>query len=162
MQQKETTNSLEFSNLKAVPKTGRVIAFDIGTKRVGVAVSDELQITSRTLPIIQRKTWKALLLKIIALIDEFDAVALVIGLPFNMDGTETAMATEVKRLARNLAFSIDIPIVFQDERLTSRVALDTLKSEKKTIREIKHTLDSEAAVLILNDFLALKNQTDLS
>ncbi|HRH43711.1 MAG TPA: Holliday junction resolvase RuvX, partial [Pyrinomonadaceae bacterium] len=72
MQDKEITNSSNISNLS--PK-GRIISLDLGMTKIGVAVSDELQITVRALPKIIRKSWKDLLKQIISLIEDFDAIA---------------------------------------------------------------------------------------
>ena len=75
MQQKETTNHGELTDLSTVPAEGRIIAIDPGTKRVGVAVCDELRFTTRPLPYITRTSWKKLLLDVKKIVAEFDAKA---------------------------------------------------------------------------------------
>lgn len=157
MQEKETTNYPYFSDLNAIPEKGCILALDIGMKRVGTAITDELQITARPLPVITRKTWKELLRNVISMIEEFDAVALVLGLPLNMDGSETEMTADVTRLARNFSLSLSIPVCLQDERLTSREARETLHNKRFNSYEVKNTLDSEAATIILSDFLDRKS-----
>lgn len=151
MQEIETSNQPNFSDL---PARGRLIALDPGTKRVGVAVCDELQITVRPVCVLQRKSWKELLRKISDLIEEFDAVALVLGLPFNFDGSESEMSMEARRLYRNFSLSLKIPVYFQDERLTSMTAQSYLHSQRVSEKEIRRNIDSHAAAFILNDFLA--------
>lgn len=155
MQDKEITNSSNISNLS--PK-GRIIALDLGMTKIGVAVTDELQITVRPLPMILRKSWKELLKRIISLIEEFDAVALVLGLPLEFDGKESEMSTEARRLHRNFSLSLKIPIFLQDERLSSKSAQQNLYDQGLEMKEIAKRLDSEAATIILSDFLALKEE----
>lgn len=155
MQDKEITNSTDISNLSS---TGRIIALDLGMTKIGVAVTDELQITVRPLEKIIRRSWKELLKQIISLINEYDAVALVLGLPFEFDGTESEMSAEVRRLHRNFSLSLTIPIFLQDERLSSISGQQQLYDSGYSIKEIAKRLDSAAATVILSDFLALKDE----
>ena len=150
MQEKETTIR---EDLSVVPSEGRVIAIDPGTKRIGVAVCDERRIAVRPLPIVERTSWKKLLIKIRDILTEFDAVGLVVGLPYNFDGTESEMSSEARKLARNFALSLDIPVFLQDERATTYEARGKLWSRGATDVELAKTLDSEAAAIILSDFL---------
>lgn len=124
---------------------GRLLALDLGTKRVGVAVCDELRLTTRPLPALARTNWKKLLAEVRALTTEFAAVGLVLGLPLSLDGTENTAAEEARRLARNFGLSLQLPIYLQDERLTSQEAAELLGRQDN--------LDSVAAALILRDFL---------
>ena len=156
MQEKQITNQPDISDISLVPDEGRILALDLGTKRVGVAVCDELQITVRRLNIIPRKSWKELLKNISACIEEFDAVALVLGLPYNFDGTENEMSQEACRLARNFSLSLKVPVFLQDERLTSKSAKQHLFDQGFSEKEIRQRIDAEAATIILSDFLALK------
>ena len=156
MQDKQITNQTNISDILSVPTTGRVIALDIGTKRLGVAICDEFQITVRPLSVIPRKSWKELLKKIISLITEYDAVALVLGLPYKFDGTESAMSKDARRLHRNFSLSLSTPVFLQDERLSSRAAHERLYEKGYNLQEIIKMIDSEAATIILSDFLELK------
>lgn len=132
---------------------GRVLALDLGTQRVGVAVSDELRLTVRPLPLLRRANWKRLLREVTELCSSFDVRMVVIGLPLRLDGTEGDAATEARRVARNFSLSLDVPVCLQDERLTSRAAEDSLRSSGFGEREIKERVDSEAAAIILRDFI---------
>lgn len=158
MPDKQTLNSTVISDFSFVPETGRIIALDLGTKRVGVAVCDELQITARPLPVIFRRNWKELLKTISALIVEFDAVALVLGLPYNFDGSESEMSREARRLHRNFSLSLSIPVFLQDERATSFEARGKLWKQGADFKEMRQRVDGEAAAIILNDFLALRKE----
>jgi putative Holliday junction resolvase len=133
---------------------GRLLALDLGEKRVGVAVSDELLITVRPLPLLSRTNWKQLLVAVADLLQGFDAKALVIGLPLNLDGTEGQAAREARRLARNFELSLKVPVYLQDERLTSREAEEALRVSGHSGHDLRRRVDSEAAAIILRDFIA--------
>ncbi len=135
-----------------------MLALDLGMKHIGVAVSDELQFTVRAVAVIERRSWKKLLLQIIAYLDEFDAVGLVLGLPLETDGTESEMSLEARRLARNFSLSVKVPVFLHDERLTSYEAKGYLKKLGLSVQEMWDRVDAEAAAIILSDFLQLRNE----
>ena len=159
MQEKETTNPTDFLDVFRVPASGRLVALDLGTKRIGIAVSDELQIVTRAVKTIDRKGWKKLLLQIKEILADFDAVALVIGLPYNFDGSESEMSREARRLARNFSLSLEIPVILQDERVTSYEAKGRLWKEGVSGKEFRQRVDNEAAAIILSDFIARRDET---
>ncbi|GIU82914.1 MAG: putative pre-16S rRNA nuclease [Pyrinomonadaceae bacterium] len=140
--------------LKKLPQSGRILSLDIGLKHVGVAVCDELRISVKPLVTLQRGSWKKLLKDTMKLIEEYNVVALVLGLPLNLDGTENEMTSHVKRLYRNYSLSLKIPVFLQDERLTSYEAERLLKAKGYSIREINRHRDQVAAAIILEDFLS--------
>ncbi len=160
MQDQETTNSDGFTDVFRVPDAGRLLALDLGTKHIGVAVSDELQFAARPVSVIERKSWKKVLKRIVAYLDEFDAVGLVLGLPLNTDGSESEMSTEARRLARNFSLSVSVPVILQDERLTSYEAKGYLTKLGLSEKEIWDRVDSEAAAIILSDFLTRRNELE--
>lgn len=153
MQQKETTNQAALANLFDVPPVGRIIAIDPGTKRCGIAVCDELRVTTRRLQRVDRGSWKKLLSNIKQIVAEYDAKALVIGLPLETDGSESEMSREAREMARKFRLSLDIPIFLQDERVTSYEAKSRLWQQGKTPAESRELVDSEAAAIILADFI---------
>lgn len=156
MQEKETINQPDFTDVFSAPASGRIVALDIGMKRFGVAVCDELQFTTRPVGAIKRTGWKKVLKEIISVLENFDAVALVLGLPYNFDGSESEMSAEARRLARNFSLSLKIPVFLQDERVTSIDAKDMLYEQGFKDKEILKRIDSEAAANILSDFLDRK------
>jgi putative holliday junction resolvase len=158
VQEKETTNHRDLTDVSDAPESGRIVALDVGTKRFGVAVCDELQFTTRPVRNIERRSWKKLLKEIITILEEFDAKALVLGLPYNTDGTESEMSLEVRRLARNFSLSLNIPVFLQDERVTSFEAKNLLYQQGFNPKEIVQRVDSEAAAIILSDFLDRKKR----
>ena len=132
---------------------GRILAIDPGTKRCGVAICDELRVTTRPLPVIERTSWKKLLSNTKQTISDYDAKALVVGLPLESDGTESEMSLIARDMARKFALSLDIPVFLQDERSTSYEAKSRLWRQGKTLIESRSLVDSEAASIILADFL---------
>jgi len=148
VQEKETTNNGEFA---ALNPRGRIIALDPGTKRIGVAVCDDDRIVATPLRQIDRGSWKKLLSEIKQLLQEFDAKALVIGLPLESNGEESEMSAEAREMARKLRLSLDIPVYLQDERVTSYDAKRRLWD--RGITNTSALVDSEAAAIILSDFL---------
>jgi putative Holliday junction resolvase len=159
VQQKETINYQEIAE-PASKLNGRILALDPGTKRIGVAVCDELQITTRALPFVPRSSWKKLLNTVKGILLEFDAAALVIGLPLNSDGSESGMSAEARRLARNFGLSLDVPVFLQDERVTSYEAKGRLWKSGIGANESRGMVDSEAAAIILADFLDRTKQAE--
>ncbi|MDQ3180368.1 MAG: Holliday junction resolvase RuvX [Acidobacteriota bacterium] len=158
MQDKETTNQPELTDVFRAPTRGRLLSLDLGMKRIGVAVSDELQFSVRHVCVLRRKSWKKVLKQIVAFLEEFDAVGLVLGLPYNSDGSESEMSQEARRLARNFSLSLDVPVFLQDERLTSYTAKGYMYEIGFSEKEIRRRVDSEAAAIILSDFIELRNQ----
>jgi putative Holliday junction resolvase len=139
---------------------GRVLAIDMGSKRVGLAVSDELRLTVRALPALPRTPWKRLLSSLAELCVQFDVRSIVLGLPLRLDGTEGDAAEEARRVGRNLQLSLKLPLFFQDERLTSKDAESSLRDRGLRACEISDRIDSEAASIILSDFLEVQKRAE--
>jgi putative Holliday junction resolvase len=153
VQDKETSNPGEFTDFASLTTVGRIVSLDLGTKWIGVAVSDELQMLTRPVRTITRTSWKKTLLLVKDILSEFDAIALVIGLPYNFDGSESEMSVEARRLARSFSLSFEIPVFLQDERATSYEAKRRLWERGVDLKSTKQHVDSEAAAIILSDFL---------
>lgn len=134
--------------------SGRLLALDLGAKRVGVALSDELRITVNPLPAIERRSWKDLLRRVVAIIESYDAQRLVIGLPLSLDGSEGSAAHEVRAVAEKFRKSLSVPVCLHDERLTTVAATERLQASRRNAHEIELQVDSESAAEILRDFIA--------
>lgn len=132
-------------------ESGRLLAIDMGAKRIGVAVSDELRMTVRPLTTIERRSWKKLLRSVIEQVEALEARGLVVGLPLNIDGSEGPAAAEARQIAAKFELSLEIPVYLQDERLTSEEAKSRLHDIQK--RERSGDIDSAAAAIILEDFI---------
>ncbi len=131
-----------------------VLALDLGSKRVGVAVSDSLSISINRLDAIQRTNWKKLLRDVEKLALRFDAKTLVIGLPLKLNGSLGDAALAARQTAQKFARSLKLPVYLQDERLSSAEAEGNLRDAGIRDEDIGRRVDSEAAALILRDFLA--------
>ena len=138
----------------------RILALDVGEKRIGVAVSDELNITAQAVTTIKRTGALDAVAEIRALIERYGASKIVIGMPFNMDGTKGPSAEKVEGFASFLKLKLPVEIEMIDERLTSsqgeRVLLDADISRKKR----KSAIDKIAAQLILQSYLESHVQKD--
>jgi len=132
---------------------GRLLAIDLGTKRIGLAICDELRISVRPLPRIERRSWKDLLRRVAGLIETYDSKGLVIGLPLSLKGEEGEAARNARKIADKFGLSLTIPVYLQDERLTTRTAKSEMTSEGRAENEIERAVDSEAAAIILRDFI---------
>lgn len=130
-----------------------VVAIDLGEKRVGIAVSDALSISITRLDALPRTNWKQLLRDVDSLIQRFDAQTVVIGLPLMLNGSSGDSALAVRLVAQKFAQSLKVPVYLQDERLSSIEAEQNLRAEGYKQDRVSALVDSEAAAVILRDFL---------
>ena len=107
------------TSLAALPASGKLLGLDLGSKTIGVAVSDGMRYSATPLETIRRQKFTLDAQHIQALIAENQAVGIVLGLPLNMDGSEGPRAQSTRAFARNLGARIAIPIAFWDERLST-------------------------------------------
>lgn len=152
-QVEETHNTNEIADPEIITAAGRLLAFDPGTKLWGVAVSDPTRSVASPLTAVSSTNWKRLLSSVKELIARYDAAAVVIGLPLESDGSEGEMSRYSRRCAEKLRLSIDLPIHLQDERVTTFEARRRLWLRGKNAKLEKNAVDSEAAAVILGDFL---------
>lgn len=143
---------METANQKN-PIRAPVVALDLGEKRVGIAVSDGLSISITRLAALPRTNWKQMLRDVDDLVRRFDAQTVVIGLPLRLNGSAGDSALEARRVAQKFAQSLAVPVYLQDERLSSAEAEQNLRQEGHRRDKIAGLVDSEAAAVILRDFL---------
>ncbi len=145
-------NSLNQVN-QALPNAGRVIAIDVGTKRIGIALSDASRFISTPKLVLPRQSNQKDFVKIARIISENEVTAIVIGLPFHLDGSDDEMTKFVERFARNFDEFLEtkFPIFLFEERLTSFEAKQINAS--KLSRKKNQFVDDIAASLILQHFL---------
>lgn len=106
----------------SMPREGRVLGLDVGTKTIGVAVSDVLRRIASPLETIRRSRFQADAARLLDLAREHEASAIVIGFPLNMDGSEGPRVQSTRAFARNLSALTEVPIAFWDERLSTAAA----------------------------------------
>ena len=133
--------------------TQRYISLDVGTKTIGVAVSDELGLTAQGVTTIQRKNFQSDLNQITELIKKYNTNFFVIGLPKNMNGTEGPRCQSIRDFTRELQNRIEIRVQFWDERLSTVEAERRLIDADISRRKRKSVIDKQAAVIILQGFL---------
>lgn len=131
------------------------MAIDYGTKAIGLAICDELQLTVRPLTTIRREKHdrKRVAERVAHLVAEHEIATLIVGLPLNMDGTRGEAVVKVERFLADLQPYLSIPILTIDERLTSYEADQILRGMGVSAKERKTKSDEYAAVLILQDYL---------
>lgn len=132
----------------------RYLAIDHGQKRTGLAVCDAAETMAFPLVVIDNSN--VLIRKIREAVDEYRIQAIVMGLPFNMDGTEGPRAKEVRQFTNRLKKEVDLPVHFFDERLSSFSAEQKLLDLDLTRKKKKKHLDAVAAADILQGFLDQK------
>jgi putative Holliday junction resolvase len=139
--------------LSSLPATGKLLGLDLGTRTIGVAVSDALRYSATPLETIARTKFTADAARVIELIADNSAVGIVLGLPLNMDGSEGPRAQSTRAFARNLAQRVDVPVVFWDERLsTSAVTRTLIEADVRRDRRAE-VVDKLAASYILQGAL---------
>jgi putative holliday junction resolvase len=144
----------EFANpLAAIPAAGRIMGLDLGTKTIGVAVSDGMRYSATPLETIKRTKFTADAIRLDQLIAENAIVAVILGLPLNMDGSEGPRVQSTRAFARSLAQRITLPIAFWDERLsTSAVTRMMIDADMRRDRRAE-VVDKLAASYILQGAL---------
>ncbi len=128
----------------------RYLGIDYGTKRIGLAISDDLGLTARPLEVVPRGLLEAVLRRIQ---DEYELESAVVGLPTGLGGHEGESATGARDLAREVEEILGIPVELVDERFTSRMADSALLESGMRRRDRKATVDKIAAAIILQTFL---------
>lgn len=138
---------------------GRVMALDVGERRIGIALSDPTRTLAAPLTTIRAEPRAAALKRIATLIREHEVTALVIGLPLTMSGNVGPQATLVQQFADELRQMIEIPLYFIDERLTTAAAERMMLELNLKPEQRKARIDEVAASIILQDFLDVSRQT---
>lgn len=129
----------------------KIMALDIGTKRIGVALSDYLLMLSNGHSCVHRLPEDKAISEILDIAKNNNVKKIVIGVPFNMDGTQGAQAQDCKDFAAKIQ---GYEIIYEDERLTSDTAEENLRAKKIDFRKNKGLVDIESACIILEQYLS--------
>ncbi|HEY5502539.1 MAG TPA: Holliday junction resolvase RuvX [Candidatus Anoxymicrobiaceae bacterium] len=129
----------------------RLIGLDVGESRIGVAVSDPLGKTAQPLETVRRD--EDSVRRLAELAGEMGAEKIVVGLPLLLDGSEGKQAGLVRAFAEELEGAVDVPVVFMDERLTTRQAQGVLASGRVKRAKRREAADRIAAALILSGYM---------
>ena len=128
----------------------KIMALDVGTKRIGVALSDYLQVIANPCTCIQREPEQKAIEEITKIAKENRVEKIVVGVPYNMDGTLGFQGENCIEFSQKL---IGFDIILEDERLTSEESEEMLKSRKVDFRKNKGLVDIESACIILEQYL---------
>jgi len=132
--------------------SGTFLAFDFGTKRIGIAVGNNISGTARPLSTINDEKTEVRFSTIAALLKEWEPIALVVGMPCNDDGSPHEMTALCRRFANRLKGRFDLPTILVDERYTSAAASSALDDEGIHGRKQKTLIDQYAAQQILQAY----------
>lgn len=135
----------------------RTLALDHGTKRIGVAISDELGIIAQPLEFIPAEPVEAFFRRLQAIISEKNVEEIVVGMPFNMDGSTGASAQRVEAFIAELRSRVSLPVHTCDERLTTCEAEHLLISAGTRRKQRKQVIDKMAAAVLLQSYLDAKS-----
>jgi len=137
----------------ALPRGHGVLGLDLGTKTIGVALSDRLLSGANAVETIRRRKFTSDAARLLEIAAAREAGGIVLGLPRNMDGSEGPRAQSTRAFARNLAGLTDLPIGFWDERLSTVAAERALLEADTTRKRRAEVIDSVAAAYILQGAL---------
>lgn len=131
----------------------RLLGLDVGTKTIGVAVSDGMMMVAAPIGTIQRTRRAADLAQLFRLYDERGAGGMVVGLPINMDGSEGPRSQSVRQFVRDLVAGRDVPVAFWDERLSTMAVERAMLEADLTRKKRAKAIDAAAAAYILQGAL---------
>ena len=141
----------EFSN--ELQSNNSLIGLDLGTKTIGVAVSDTILSVATPIKTIKRKKFSLDANHLLGIISNKNCCGIIIGLPKNMDGSEGPRAQSTRAFARNFSAKTELPITFWDERLSTVAAEKALLEADTTRKRRAEVIDHVAAAYILQGFL---------
>jgi putative pre-16S rRNA nuclease len=131
----------------------RVLGLDVGSKRIGIAVSDPLGITAQGLETLQRQNKRLDFEKLQRLVHDYAISEIVVGFPLRMSGAEGIQAEKMQRFAEELRERVQLPVHLWDERLSSAEANRLLRETEMSIQRRSQVVDQMAAVLILQSWM---------
>jgi len=140
-----------------VGATGRILAIDHGSRRMGLAVTDPLGITAQGIETLQRKNNRADFGRLERIIREYEVKEIVLGNPLRMSGQAGTQSQKVAEFAEELRKRFHLPVHLWDERLTSAEANRLLRENEVSTKRRVQAVDRMAAVLILQSFMQARN-----
>lgn len=134
-------------------RNGRILALDLGKKRIGLALSDPLGITAQGLPTLQRTNIRSDMAALAGIVAEREVTLLLMGNPLHMSGDAGRQAAYVREFAERLAAHTGVPLKYWDERLTTVEAHRVLRSSGIGIEKRARAIDKLSAVILLESYL---------
>ena len=137
-----------------IPATGRIVAVDWGEVRIGLAMSDELQLLASPLATLVRRPGKRFPMpRFLELVNEHAPAGILVGLPLTGEGTEGASALAAREMAATIAARTALPVQLLDERMTTARALAAIREQGGSTRGRREDVDALAASVLLQHFL---------
>ena len=131
----------------------RILSIDYGERRTGLAVTDELGITAQGLNTIIAHSEKEVLKQVVGIVKEYGVGKILLGLPLNMDGSESEKSRKVRAFGETLTGETSLPVIYWDERMTTMQAKRVMAElETKTFGN-KHIVDRISATLMLQEYM---------
>jgi putative Holliday junction resolvase len=140
-----------------LPPSGRILALDVGKKRIGLAISDALGISAQGLPTLHRVRIREDLKNLTQLIRDREVVMLLIGNPLHMSGDESRQSSYTKEFGDRLRLETGVPVVYWDERWTTVAAEKVLREAHATLEQRKKAVDRLSAVILLESYLDVRH-----
>lgn len=137
----------------------RILALDVGTKTIGVAVSDELGITANGVTTVARKDLEYDLAEIKKLADELSPEEVVVGVPYGLEGEVTKRGSQIISFAEELKKALNLPLTYWDESFSTVNAENMLIDANVGRKKRKRVIDKMAAVFILEEYLQSKHSS---
>ncbi len=135
------------------PAIGRLAGLDLGSKTIGVALSDTGQVIASGLETIKRTKFTKDAARLREIIEEHQIIAFIIGLPLNMDGSEGPRIQSTRAFARNFSKLTELPLIYWDERLSTQAVERTLIQADSSRKRRQQVIDKLAATFILQGAL---------
>ena len=142
-----------YNEIELTPEHSRILALDLGKKRIGLAISDPLGITAQGLPNLVRTNKRADLAALAEVVREREVGLMLMGNPINMKGTEGRQSGWVREFAQAIEQRLGLPVRFWDERLTSVEAGRVLRQSGISIEKRAAAVDKLSAVILLQSYL---------
>jgi len=136
----------------------RVLALDVGDRRIGVAISDPLGLSAQPLETIERHGNETAVARVIEIIGSYGVVEIVVGIPYGSQGQLTQQAQKIERFAKRLAARAGVPVVRWDERHTTITAERVLLEADARREKRKLVRDKMAAAILLQDYLETRKR----
>lgn len=149
----------QFQNEPRARSLGRVLGLDVGSKRIGVAISDLLGVTAQGLDTIHRQNKRLDFAQLEKVVSEYGVTEIVVGYPLRMSGAEGIQAEKMQRFAKELRQRFPLPVHLWDERLSSAQANRLLRETDMSIKRRGQVVDQMAAVLILQSWMDARSST---
>lgn len=134
-------------------RPGRWLALDVGKKRIGLAVSDELGITAQGIETLHRTRIRDDITRLKDVVQHWNVSALLVGKPIHMSGSDSRQSEYTREFAERLSNELHLPVTYWDERLTSVEAGRLLREAGSTLEQRKKAIDRLSAVLLLESYL---------